>query len=157
MRPLKQLARSSRSLEDLSCRTLANLSWLVSNSYFNREMHVRGPSPRLILQLKWPCTGELNCIRPLSSSPPNHGWSNSKSVGANMVWGRGKLDRGRKRQIPHRAPSSFFQKVAFQWLSQLKKKIFTHPINPPSPPPYFYSQNFFQISLFLIDLLVTNW
>ena len=69
MRPLKQLTRSSRSLEDLSCRTLANLSWLVSNSYFNREMHVRGPSPRLILQLKWPCTGELNRIRPLSSSP----------------------------------------------------------------------------------------
>ena len=61
--------------------------------------------------------------------------ADSKSVGANMVWGRGKLDKGQKRQIPHRAPSSFFQKVAFQWLSQLKKKIFTHLINPPSPPP----------------------
>ena len=105
MRPLKQLTRSSRSLEDLSCRTLANLSWLVSNSYFHRGMHV---------------------LRAISKA----------HFTAQMTL--------------HRAPSSFFQKVTFQWLSIEKMfatKNFYSP-HKPSPTPTFTPKIFFKSPFF---------
>ena len=77
--------------------------------------------------------------------------SNSKSVGVNMVWGRGKLNRGQKRRIAHRASSSFFQKVAFQWLSIEKIfaiKNFYSPHKPSPPPPLLLPKFFSNLTFF---------
>ena len=71
-------------------------------------------------------------------------------VGANSIGG--KSDRYHTGLQVH-----FFKKLPFSDFHNWKKKIFTHPINPPSLPLTFTPKIFFKSHFFLIDLLVTNW